>query len=513
MIIISTIASLEIVHADVKAPSIFGDHMVLQRDREVPVWGLADPGEEVTVTIDGECATTRADDTGHWSVKLPSLLESEHQVEMVVRGKNNLVFRDVLIGDVWLCSGQSNMEFGLNQADNAAEALSKADYPQIRFFKVGRSASLDPKDECRGHWVVCKPDSADLKAFSAVGYFFGKEIHERQMIPVGLIGAYWGGTPAQSWTSLHKLQSVPALKHYADDFILTKDNMAALMDEYESKVIPQWEKEVEQWESSDASNKPEPRRPTPPNADPNKATMLFNGMISPIIPFAIKGVIWYQGEANADMAEEYATLFPALINDWRERWHEGDFPFLFVQLASWGKGGPQWPVIRDSQLKALSLPNTGMAVALDAGDKYTIHPKNKMVVGDRLALAARHIAYGQDIVYSGPIFKSMQIDGNRVAVFFDHVGSGLTVGPVQGPTVNTRNIPPAQELHGFEIAGPDGKFIPAKAIIDGTTILVSNESISSPTAVRYAWKDWPDPVANLYNQEGLPASPFNSETR
>ncbi len=504
--------------AEVRLPAIFGDHMVLQRDMELPVWGWAEPGEEIQVSIGDDEASTAANENGQWRVTLPALKASSEPMEMTVTGKNRIVLRDVLVGDVWLCAGQSNMERTVLQAHNAKEALAGADFPQIRFFQVKRKISFDPQDDCEGRWVVCAPGSPELKEFSAVAYFFGKEIHETQGLPVGLIGAYRGGSPAEAWTSLSGLQSASVFQHYADDFEHTHGHLSELLDTYQNETLPDWTRAMKEWNAKPEPKGPKPRWPLSPVANPRQPVVLFNGMIHPLIPFGIKGVIWYQGENNGqstERAQEYAVLFPAMIADWRSRWGQGDFPFLYVQLTSYQtkKSENDWPTLRDSQLRSLSVPNTAMAVTIDIGEQYDAHPKNKVDVGQRLALAARHLAYGEDIVYSGPIFQSMQIEDSKVFLTFDDVGGGLVIGAPPPIRVGQKSLEPADSLQGFEVAGADGKFVSAQASIEGDTVVVEAPSIPEPVAVRYAWAAWPDPLPNLYNAEGLPASPFNTLTR
>jgi len=338
-----------------------------------------------------------------------------------------------------------------------------------------------------GKWAVCTPES--VAHFSAVAHFFGLELRHDLKRPIGLISSDVGGTPAQAWTSLSALQKDPPFTNYVDAYQKIAANLPKA------------------GEGSPSASAPPAKVPS------GTPTVLYNGMIAPLMPYAIKGVIWYQGESNSNKGLEYRTLFPRLISDWREKWNQGDFPFLFVQLANYR--GPQtkpsegdWAYLREAQLMTLALPNTGMAVAIDIGDATTIHPKDKLDVGLRLALAARHVAYGQDLVYSGPIYDSMKIEGNKIRLIFKDTGSGLKMGtPPWTPTGVP--VPAPTELKGFAIAGADKNFVWAKAEIDGNDVVVSSDQVASPVAVRYGWAN--NPPCNLYNKEGLPASPFRTD--
>ena len=543
------VASFDVSSADVRLPAIFGDHMVLQQDGKIPVWGWADPHEPVTVTLGGDTVKTTADDSGKWSVNLKPVKASATPLVLTVTGKNTLTFNDVLVGDVWVCSGQSNMEFdlagnmgtyhGFGGAANAATAVPAANDPQLRLFIVKRKMALHPESDVVGSWQVCTPETA--AQFSAVGYFFGQELRHTLNRPIGLIGTYWGGMPAQAFTSLSGLEKAPPFTNYVTlyqnvlaAYPKAKEDYPAVLAAYKDRlqkwnqtVGADYNSQLKQWQDAVAQAKaggqPVPPKPTPsvpmpkaPNAPegaPNTPSVLFNGMIAPLIPFAIKGVIWYQGESNADNGPEYATLFPRMITDWREKWGEGDFPFLYVELAKFrtpqtqpSEGG--WAWLRDAQFKTLSLPNTGMASAVDVGNPTDIHPKDKLDVGLRLALAAKHVAYGQNLVYSGPLYDSMKIEGNKIRISFTEVGGGLQLGTP--PWTPDGSAPPAPtELTGFAIAGADQKWVWAKALIDGNTVVVSSDDVASPVAVRYGWGSCPS--INLYNKEGLPASPFRTD--
>jgi len=479
-------------HAEVSLHGIFVDNMVLQRGVKAPVWGTAGAGEEVTVTFGKQSVKAKAGDDGKWKAELDPL-EPGGPFDLIVAGKNTITVKNVLVGDVWICSGQSNMQFTVNKLPNANSETAQADFPQIRHFRVVFHTALEPSDTIGGRWDVCSPQLASK--FTAVGYFFGRELHQDLKIPIGLLNASVGGTPAEAWTSKEALESAPDLKPILD--------RAAGMAGAHPKHKEDFEKALEKWkadaERARAEGKPEPQKPRPP-VDPQGASALYNGMIAPLVPFAFKGVIWYQGEANVDRAFQYRKIFPTLIQDWRKRWGADAFPFLFVQLPNYKARNPNpaessWAELREAQVQALALPKTGMAVAIDIGEEKDIHPKNKQDVGKRLALVAQHIAYGKDLVYSGPTYDSMTMEGNAIRIKFKHVGGGLEAK--------------GGELKGFAIAGEDKKFAWAAAKIDGESVVVSSDKVARPVAVRYAWAD--NPGCNLYNKEGLPASPFRTD--
>lgn len=455
-----------VLRADVKLPAVISDHMVIQQGQEFPVWGSAEPGEQINVTIAGKAMSTTAAADGRWSLRSPAVTKFG-PVEMTVAGKNTIVLKNVLVGDVWVCSGQSNMQWRVLESTGAKEELAAAKFPQIRLFKVERQTALVPQTDLEGRWVECSPES--VGEFSAVGYYFGRELHSRINRPLGLIEAAYGGCGAESWVSDATLKSDPAYQQLL--------------------------------EKTAAANKDPNQANTP-----GRAAVLYNGVIAPLQPFAIKGAIWYQGEQNAARAHQYRTLFPAMIEDWRRTWGQGDFPFLFVQLPNYlpDKNKPDHPVepeasawaeLRDAQRHALTAPNTGMAVTIDLGDARDIHPKNKLEVGRRLARQALSVAYGQPILSSGPLYRSMTIAGNEAHLQFYHVGGGLMAR--------------GTELKGFAIAGADQKFVWAKASIVGNKVVVSSDQVAQPVAVRYAWADNPD--CNFFNKDGFPASPFRTD--
>lgn len=485
------------ISAAVRPAPLFVDGAILQRDVPVAVWGAASPAESVTVQFAGQSLETKADADGRWFVRLAALPASAEPRTLVIKGENTIEVRNVLVGEVWLCSGQSNMErqLGLRGGQkpivNWQQEAAAADYPLIRMFTVKQGHSDTPLNTASGVWAVCSP--ANVVQFSAVGYFFGRDLYLKLGVPIGLIHSSWGGTPVEAWTSREALTALPAgnaslavhaksVAEYPARLERFKSDEPRLKSEYEAAAT-----------AAKAAGKPAPSAPTPPRdpkSDKNRPTCLFNAMINPLIPYTMRGVIWYQGESNNGNPAAYRTLFPAAIADWRARWGLGDFPFLFVQIAPFKNMTPD---IREAQRHTLSVsPATAMVVTTDVGDAEDIHPTNKAPVGARLALAARALAYGEKIVWSGPLVRRAALDGSSAVLAFDHVGGGL--------------VAKDGLLRGFEIAGADGKFVSATAAISGETIRVSAPSVSKPVAVRFGWSNVPD--VNLFNAELLPASPF-----
>src|SRR5581483_9670718 len=362
--------------------------------------------------------------------------------------------------------------------------IAAGNYPLLREFSVKKAVAGKPQTEVQGHWMVASPQT--VGEFTAVGYFFGRDLHKALKVPVGLVHSSWGGTPAEAWTSAEALATNPDLKPLLDDWARKVADYPKQFDAYKQQ-LNDWEQAAEKAEAEGTVAPPAPPMPPDPRSSPWRAAGLYNGMIAPLLPYAIAGAIWYQGESNADRAYQYRKLFPAMIQDWRRAWGEGDFPFLFVQLANFIQNfAPRtsWAELREAQSMTLSLPKTGMAVAADIGDPYDIHPKNKQEVGRRLALAAEAIAYGKRVVYSGPVYQSMTTEGGRIRLKFKEVNGGL--------------IAKGGALRGFEIAGEDRKFVPAEARIEGNTVVVQSARVSKPVAVRYAWED--NPECSLYNK-------------
>ena len=633
--IISTIIAIAICtlnsNASVSVADIFSDHMVLQRDLNVKVWGNADPGEKLSVSFNGQKLRTKADKKGLWSVELEPM-KAGGPFEMTFHGKNEIVLKNILIGDVWVCSGQSNMEMKVSETNNAEKEIEKANYPNIRLFTVPRKISNIPVEEMPDvSWQICTPEN--VKAFSAVGYYFGRDLQKEIDVPIGLIHSSWGGTVVETWTSKTSITRVAKYEEFGEridnydpetiinekkkelekvlgsfpekengmdelwmmpgsdysswktmnlpvlwendgyplldgvvwfsyEFILSADDINGNGELHLGKIDDsditwfngqkvgemKWGYDVERVYTVPGKlliagkniitiRVDDPRglggihskaenfclklgQKTVPLSDewkfkidkvytnfeasPNDVPgLLYNGMIYPLIPYGIKGAIWYQGESNTPRSKEYEITFPNMIDNWREDWQQGDFPFLFVQLANFKQPGttPQdddWAELREAQSKSLHVKNTGMAVSIDIGDASNIHPLNKQDVGKRLMLSALKVAYGKDIVYSGPMYKSMQIEGNKAIISFDHVGSGLMIKNKHG------------YINEFEIAGEDKKFCWAKAEPDGDKIIVWSDQVKKPLAVRFGWSCNPDEF-NLYNKEGLPASPFRTD--
>ena len=474
--------------AAVKLPAVISDHMVLQQGMPVRIWGTADPGESVKVDFQGQSVTVRAAENGKWTVWLKPLVAAG-PLDMTI---NDVAIKDVLVGEVWLGSGQSNMEFRLQTAVNHDEEIARADYPMIHLFQVKRLVADQPAEDVAGTWQVCSPASA--KGFSAVEYFFGRHLQQNLHVPMGLIESDWGGTPAQSWLSKEAIDSDGTLKFVTDYWDKVLADYPAAKERYDTRLAA-WNQAAA--EAKAAGTTPPNRPPAPPGpGHPNTPAGLYNGMIAPLVPYGIRGAIWYQGESNASEREayKYRRLFGAMIEDWRNRWGQGDFPFLFVQLANF-KSNVYWPVLRESQTETLRLANTGMAVIIDIGEARDIHPKNKQDVGLRLALAARALAYKQPIEYSGPMFQTATPENGAMRVYLTHSDGMQARG--------------GGAITGFEIAGADGNYVPGEVKVDGDTLLVTSAQVTSPLAVRYAWAD--DPVCNLVNQAGLPASPFRSD--
>ena len=633
------------VWADIKLPALVGDNMVLQRNANINLWGWADPGETVSLQFQGRQLTAEAGKDGKW-LAVTSPLPAGGPYEMVIKGKNTIIIRNVLVGDVWLASGQSNMALMLKNINNSKQEIETAQNPQIRLLTVNPKTAFQPEqDIATNGWKECSPELAGN--FSAIAYLFGRELNKKYQVPIGLINSSWGGTIVEAWTSAEGLNGFEHLKKSVE----TISKLSVAEYEANNKEREAWSKQYgsvdrgtmadgKTWADEDlntsdwstmqvpgfwtgvkeikgfqgivwfrkeinvpeeASGKPvelhlgdivfsdstyfngklvgttkglfkervytvpaeivktgrnvitvriqgespvgggmvgiadnifaqtgdnriplsgdwlyktgpdisglPPKIPGLENfnqAMPNAPTVLFNGMISPLIPFRIKGVIWYQGESNAGNfaeARQYYSLFPALINDWRKRWGD-NFPFLFVQLPGYQPDKPApadypWARLREAQSKALALPNTGMATTIDIGEENNIHPKNKQDVAHRLVLAAEKIAYNENIVYSGPTYKTMKVKGNKVRLSFDNVGAGLWVKDKYG------------YIRGFAIAGADKKFVWARAFEEGDNVIVYAESIAKPVAVRYNWGNTPD--GNLYNKENLPAVPFRTD--
>lgn len=517
------------VHADVTLPPLISDNVVLQSG-SAAVWGKADPGEKVTVTLGKSKAAATASQDGKWSVKLLGLKPGEAGV-LTVEGKNKLTVQNVAVGEVWVCSGQSNMEMALKGRShpsggvtNFEQEIADANHPQIRMFTVPRKPSETPLEEVTGKWEVCTPEN--VPHWSAVGYFFGRKLNQDLKIPVGLIHTSWGGTFAQAWTPTETLQGDADFKKtYYDPRQEELANIVALKEKYEKETLPAYNAQVEAAKAEAKPTPRAPRKPLGPGEGPT-ASALYNGMIAALTPYTIKGAIWYQGESNAADPQRYRRLLPAMITSWRKAWNQPDFPFYIVQLANYlapsaDPVNSQWADLRDSQrLTAETLPHTGMAVAIDIGEEKSIHPTNKQDVGIRLALAAEAKTYGKPVVYSGPWFDAAKFDGAQVTVSFKP-GTAEGIAAKDG-----------EPIKGFAIAGEDKKFVwaeakvvePAPAKAEGKakgkkqakpatpaqpTLVLTAPGVEKPVAVRYAWAN--NPAVNLVNKAGLPAVPFRTD--
>ena len=479
--------------AEVALAPIFADGMVLQRDQPLRIWGSAESGEQIVVRWEGIEVTTVGDAKRSWQVTLPALRASAIPGELRVSGRNTVRVRDVLVGDVWLCSGQSNMAFEVDRAFHAEEEILAARYPLIRHVLVPRRVKDEPSRDLEVEWQTCSPQTAGR--FSAVGYYFARAQHLRNGVPIGLVNATWGGSPVQSWMSEEALLADP----YAGPTMARWEKRLADYPRKNAeylKAMADW-RDAEQMARAQGERleTPMPRRPDGPGSQwqPNG---LYNAMIHPLVPLTLKGVLWYQGEANAPEAEEYASLFTGMIRQWREDFG-AELPFLFVQLAnhrrSFDRTNLTWAYLREAQTTALALPRTGMAVSIDLGEVDDVHPRNKQDVGRRLAVIARALLDSSGEVHEGPTFRAVERDEQTLRVKFDHA-DGLTSG--------------GREVLSFEVAGEDRQFHPATAVIDGGSVLVTSPEVAVPIAVRYAWHNFPE--ARLHNAAGLPAVPFRS---
>lgn len=494
-------SSAGVLQANVALPALFGDHMVLQRDQENRIWGWADPEEQVEVSIADQSAAATADENGRWSVTLgPLEVGGPYKLEIV--GKNTIEFDDVLVGEVWVCSGQSNMQWPVAAANDPDLESLTAHYPQIRLITVPQYGIQTPQEDFEGQWELCTPES--VVDFSAVGYFFGRQLHQTLGVPIGLIDNSWGGSSAEAWVRRDLFQSDPQYQQ-----------LLARWDEEESKPeaqeqTGQYEQAQAEWNEANIAAKKEGRQPPQRPAKPggqlfgqHRPGNLYNGVLKPILGYGIRGVIWYQGESNASRAYQYRHLFPLMIQSWRDEWGQNGFPFYWVQLADFQDETPEpgdsaWAELREAQTMAMAkLSNTGQAVITDLGEAHDIHPKNKQDVAKRLARWALAQVYGFDLVHRSPEFASMRVEDNKAILDFSHAGGGLDTFDVRQP-------------RGFAVAGENRQFVWADAkIVDEDTIEVSSESVENPVAVRYAWAN--NPIANVQNKEGLPLTPFRTD--
>jgi sialate O-acetylesterase len=490
--------------ADITLAPVFGDHAVLQRGKPVPVWGTAGASETVTVTFHGQKATTSSGSDGRWSLTIGPFEASSDGADLVAAAGSTVTLHDVVVGEVWLCSGQSNMEFTVDDGgftyhvDHSEGEVASANFPLIRQLKVEQTVAASPAATVKtGGWEAASPKT--VGGFTAVGYFFARDIHRALGVPVGIIDSPWGGTPVESWMS---------------DAARNSTSLSAVIDakwkkdksEWPPERVARYPAEKAAWEKAEAeatakhTKNPLPWPQFPASDDsPFRPGSLYNGMIAPLQPAAIRGILWYQGESNASSPGQYAELFTAMIRSWREGFGQGDVPFYFVQLANFGSEYEMvrrdWARLRDAQAKALELPGTGMAVTIDIGDAQNIHPRNKQEVGRRLALIAKTNVYGVAPEVSGPVFAGAAPEGKSLRVHFAHAGGELQVH--------------GREVSSLEVAGADKVFYPASSVIEGDSLLASSPDVTDPVAVRYAWTN--SPAANLYGDNGLPVAPFRSD--
>jgi len=500
--------------ADVKISNVFSDNMVLQREMKVPVWGRADAGEKVTVEFNGQNVAATAGDDGRWKLELSPMKVSTTPMVMTVKGKNTITIKNILIGDVWICSGQSNMGFTLEKDSLAAKEIPNSANPMIRMVLAEWQSSDIPLEtvKYRDSWTEVFPASAGH--FTAVGYWFSKEIQKTTGVPIGLLAAYKGGSPASAWLSKEFLNANEGAKEIWEKYQEALKEFPAKNEIYK-KALKEWQEKTKGLSVEERAKIKKPNPPMGPT-DPNHACGLFYGSVSPYIPFAIKGVLWYQGESEGcspmKNALNYKTLFADLIRCWRKEWNRDDLPFLFVQLAPYRLMSPvpedsPWSRIRDAQNEALKLPHTGMAVILDSGNEKDIHPTDKKPVGDRLAQWAKATIYGMDVVPAGPMFEKMEIKGDKAVVTFKYAGKGIEARDL---TLIGGHELKKEKLQGFAICGADKKFVWADAQITAPNqVTVSAAEVKTPVAVRYAWASFP--LCNLYNKDGFPASSFRTD--
>ncbi len=483
-----SLLNINALFAETWMNSLFSDGMVLQRNTPIKVWGTDLANQTISVDLDGSKAETKADSAGNWSLTLQAR-EAGGPYQLSVKGSNEQVIKDVYLGEVWLCSGQSNMAFPLKWLKDNPDNPQTATLPSLRLFKVKQSSGGDKANDVSGRWQIADGDIGD---WSATAFHFGTFLQEQYQVPVGLINSSVGGTPIESWidhSTLDQIKSIQGHIGWINGQVKKYPQMKKQLDD----LIAKWTA------GGKKGKKPSVNGMFPPNSNWRPAG-LFNHMIAPIVGYSMKGAIWYQGESNVSRFKDYSDCLNAMITDWRAQWGIGDFPFLTVQLANHKAatqqpGPSQWAGLREAQNDSLQLANTGVAVIIDIGEAKDIHPKNKKDVGYRLALQAQHLAYSDDLIYSGPTFKAAKIEGNNIRVSFDHIGGGLKAK--------------GDKLTAFEIAGADKKFVWANATIDGNDVIVSASNIDKPAFVRYGWSD--NPACNLYNEADLPASPFRSD--
>ena len=494
-----------ILHAEVSLPAIFGSNMVLQRNQENPVWGWAKKGEKVTVSISGQSHETSAAEDGSWRVTLSPMKATGKPLTMSIKGDNERRFENILVGEVWLCSGQSNMGMSVNRADDADLEIMSARHPGLRIISIPPLGSQEPQKNFKGQWETLTPENAGN--FSAVGYFFGRQVHRSLDVPVGLIDNAWGGSACEAWIRRDLLDKSPAAQPYMKLWRKTEEEYdpAAGLAQYEQRLA-KWKERAKKLRAEKKAAPKPPRKPRNPLTGQHRPSNLYNGVLKPIIGYGIRGAIWYQGESNSSRAKAYRTIFPLMIKNWRDDWAQGDFSFYWAQLADFRAENPDpeddsWPELREAQTLTLDkLANVGQAVIIDVGEGRDIHPRNKQVVARRLARLALAKDYGMKIPHESPRFKSLEIQGERAIVSFKSISGALYSFDATDP-------------RGFAICGEDKKFVWAKARIKGKNqVEVWAEGIKNPIAVRYAWANNPD--CTLYGRDGaitLPVTPFRTD--
>lgn len=493
------ILSVFVVRAEVKLPDVIASSMVLQQKQKVPIWGTAEVGETVTVTFQKQKLTVVADSKGKWRVDLKPLKADFTSQTLTIEGKNKIELKDILIGEVWLVAGQSNMQRLLRETANGEEVQAKANHPNIRLFNISREVGFKKKQGKLAEWLACTPES--VKEFSAAGYYFGVDLQKNLNVPIGLLNSSYGGSQAEAWTPVEYLKANP-------DLVATVER-TKIWDEERPRVKVEYAAAIENWKVESEKQKAAGARPSPSPAVPDSlrdyriASSIYNGMIEPLIPFAIKGAIWYQGESNEARAEQYGILMPVMITSWREKWGEANFPFGIIQLPNYRTVKPEpvdepWSFIREAQRQtALKTTNTGLIVTIDIGEANDIHPKNKFDVGLRMSVWALKNVYGKKLIDS-PRLQRFEVKANKIILTFDDVGTGL-------------KIKTGDKLNEFAIAGDDKKFIWADAKIVGKNkVEVWSDKIPKPVAVRYAFNNNPK-NPNLTNDSGLPAGPFRTD--
>jgi len=494
------------VQSQVKTPAIFGENMVLQQKHKNPVWGWAGKGEKVTVSIAGQKHETQADKDGAWRVTLNPMDASSKPKVLSIKGKSSsLEYGNVLVGEVWVCSGQSNMGWSVNSSDDSDLETLTAHHPNLRLISVPQVGTQEPQSDFNGKWEATTPETA--RNFSAVGYLFGRRLHQALQVPVGLIDNAWGGSACEAWIPRDRLNATSVAKPYMEQWKKTEAEYDATKatEEYEARLA-KWKEKAKKLKAEKKGVPRAPRKPRNPLTGQHRPANLYNGVLKPIIGYGIKGAIWYQGESNSARGHAYREVFPLMIETWRRDWKQGDFSFYWVQLADF-MGEDQeptdnnWPELREAQTMSLDrLKNVGQAVIIDVGEGRDIHPRNKQIVANRLARHALAKDYEVKIAHESPRYKSMETKGSNAILTFDHVGTGLYTFDVREPV-------------GFAICGKDRKFVWAKARLAGKDkVAVWADGIKEPVAVRYAWSN--NPACNLYGKTGsvtLPATPFRTD--